>query len=599
MAVFVMFLGAPVLNAIHDFYGRLDLHETVRAAAVVVALVPQGLSFMVTATYAMAAVRIGRGGALVQRLNAVESMSHIDVLCLDKTGTLTTNQLSLEAVAPFGIHEAEFKRLLGTFAASASVSNRTNEAILKGCQGEPSEVAGEIGFDSARKWSALQYAAGGPGGVFVLGAPENMAAGLVSDEGIAAKAGEWTSQGLRVLLFARGEAPPEGIDGEKPELPRGLVSLGLVALRDELRPDAGETVNGFARGGIELKIISGDNPQTVAALAMQAGFGDSLKTVAGPELEGLDDRELERIVSEATIFGRIAPQHKEALVKALQRRGHYVAMTGDGVNDVPALKQSNVAIAVKSGSPVTRNVADIVLLNDSFGVLPSAFSEGQRIRAGMASIIRLFLVRTFAVSLAILGASLLGDSFPITPRQSGVPALLTVGLPALALAVWARPQKTGRYLLPSVALFVVPAAVTIAVTSLLLYHFYLSGPDNITEARTVLTITSTVCGLVLLPFVQDPPERWMTVAGLRSDFRTTLLALAMFAGFLVSYLVPPLRDFYELEMLDIRDYGIIAAAVALWAVVLSLAWRIDWEPLVKPLRDLAAPLTSRIARRQA
>src|SRR5581483_8346471 len=208
---------------------------------------------------------------------------------------------------------------------------------------------------------------------------------------------------------------------------------------DELRADARETMEAFAQAGIALKIISGDNPQTVAALARQAGFIGEIRAVAGPELEHLDEDELERVADEGSIFGRIAPQHKEALVRAIQRRGHYVAMTGDGVNDVPALKQSNVAIAVKSGSPVTRNVADLVLINDSFGVLAGAFSEGQRIRKGREAIIRLFLVRTFAVSLAILGASVFADPFPITPRQSGVPAQLTVGIPALALAVWARP----------------------------------------------------------------------------------------------------------------------------------------------------------------
>jgi hypothetical protein len=154
-------------------------------------------------------------------------------------------------------------------------------------------------------------------------------------------------------------------------------------------------------------------------------------------------------------------------------------------------------------------------------------------------------------------------------------------------------------LLPSVALFVVPAALTIAVTSLLLYHFYLSGPENINEARTVLTITSTVCGLILIPFVQDPPRLWLTPAGVRSDFRTTLLALGMFGLFLVSYLVEPLRNFYELEMLDTEDYGIIAAAVAVWAVVLHLAWRIDWQPLAEAVKTAVNPLTRRLARPQA
>lgn len=601
MAIFVLILGAQVLNSFNDIYGRLPLVESVRAAAVIVALVPQGLSFMVTATYAMAAVRIGRRGALVQRLNAVESMSHIDVLCLDKTGTLTTNELALEELAPLTVDESDFKRMLGAFTASASVSNRTNGAILAGAGGEPKPVRSEIGFDSARKWSAIEFAGPELDGVFVLGATENMEGALTSADGIRQVADAWASRGLRVLLFARAPAAPEGLDEERPRLPAGLAPLGLVALRDELRRDAREVITGFAAGGITLKIISGDNPQTVAALARQAGFPEDVKAVAGPELEGLDESQLESLVEEATIFGRIAPQHKEALVKALQRRGHYVAMTGDGVNDVPALKQAEVSIAVKAGSPVTRSVADLVLLDDSFGVLPSAFSEGQRIRKGMEGIIRMFLVRTLAVSLAIFGASLLSDPFPITPRQSGVPAQLTVGIPALALALWAQPGKTARYLLPSAALFVIPAAVSICAVSLGVYHFYLDGIDDVTGAQTMLTLTSMLCGIALIPFVQDPPHLWLRPRGLRTDPRTTGLALAMLIVFAITYAIEPVRDFYELVLLDAGEFAVILGSVALWAVVLRLLWMVNWQPLADIVKAVISVLwrRARTLRRRA
>ncbi len=581
MAIYVLFLGAPVVNSLDKVYHGLDLKETVRAAAVIVALVPQGLSFMVTATYAMAAVRIGRGGALVQRLNAVESMSHIDVLCLDKTGTLTTNELSLEAVKPFGIDEAALKHLLGVYAASASVSNRTMSAILQGCGGDPEPVDAEIPFDSVRKWSAVRFEGGHRPGVFVLGAPEMIEPGLTTKDGLDEQSLEWTSRGLRVLLFARTDSAP--VDADHPQLPPGLTPLGLVALRDELRRDAMETIAGFAAAGISVKIISGDNPQTVAALARQAGFPDDVKLVAGPDLEGVSESDIERIAEEGTIFGRIAPQHKEALVRALQRRGHYVAMTGDGVNDVPALKQANVAIAVKSGSPVTRDVADLVLIDDSFGVLPNAFTEGQRIRKGMEAIIRLFLVRTFAVSLAILAAALLADPFPITPRQSGVPAQLTVGIPALMLAIWAKPGKTSRYLLPSAARFIIPAAVSIAAVSFVVYHLHYSGLDQIDNARTVLTLTSTLCGIALIPFIAEPPELWLRLRGLREDPRTTLLAGVMLTIFVATYLLPPFRRFYELVILSAGGYAVIAAAFAVWVAMLALLWRIDWTPYTTPL----------------
>jgi cation-transporting ATPase E len=268
-------------------------------------------------------------------------------------------------------------------------------------------------------------------------------------------------------------------------------------------------------------------------------------------------------------------------------------MTGDGVNDVPALKQAEVSVAVKSGSPVTRSVADIVLLNDSFAVLPAAFSEGQRIRKGMESIIRLFLVRTFAVSLAILGVSVLTDPFPITPRQAGIPALFTVGLPALALAVWAKPAKTGRYLLPSAALFVIPASLTIGITSLCLYHFYLEETGELVEAQTMMVLISTLCGITLVAFVQDAQQDWLRVRGLVNEFRGLALAVAMLLALAVSYLVPPFRSFYELELLPFEAYGVLALTFASWYAVLFVLWRINWDPAYQATKERLLALRRR------
>jgi cation-transporting P-type ATPase E len=580
MAAFVVVLGIITLHSIHNLHhassvltNTSELKDSVRASAVIVALVPQGLSFMVTVTYALAAVRMARIGALVQRLNAVESMSHIDVLCVDKTGTLTTNRLQLDQIVPFGIDDKDLRPLLADFAASGSVVNRTAETIASALGGKRRPTAAEVAFDSSRKWSALVFEDGKEPGCYVLGAPDILRPKVKKTDGLFEKAEEWSAAGLRVLLFALAERSWRP-SPEKPELPGGLTPLALISIKDELRPDAAATAAQFSHNGIRLKIISGDNPETVASLARQAGFGEGLRLLSGPELEGRDEAHLEEAAEEGDIFGRIAPQHKEALVEALQRRGHYVAMTGDGVNDVPALKSAQVSIAMRSGSPVTRNVSDLVLLQDSFGAMPPIFAEGQRIRRGMIAIIRLFLVRTFAISLVILGAAILSKDIPVTPRQNAVPAVLTVGIPALLIAYWARPGRSSRYLLPAAMAFILPAAVTIGAASLFVYLLYVDdSAEALLKARTAVTMTSTVCGIALIPFVQLDREDWTDPAALRREPKLLLAAAAMYLILFVALLIKPLRDLYELQPLSLETWAVIGGVFVAWAVTLHLVWR--------------------------
>ncbi len=594
MAVFVAVLSLEVVNSFRGIYGGLPLVESTRAAAVIVALVPQGLWFMITVTYAMAIVRMARSGALIQRMNAVESISHVDVLCLDKTGTLTTNQLKLESIHPLTTDADDLRRRLGQYAASASFSNRTNAAIQEACGGTPLTAVEEVTFDSARKWSALVFDGGAMDGLYVMGAPEVLLSSLQTERDIAAEVEEWTAQGLRVLLFAhRPGLRSVGFAEQQPELPGALAPLGFVVLSDELRTDAAATVARFAEGGISLKILSGDHPDTVAALAQQAGFGRGVQVISGAELNELDDDQLEEVAEATTIFGRISPQHKERLVRALQRRGHYVAMIGDGVNDVPALKTAQVAAVMRSGSPVTRSVADIVLLEDSFAVLPATFLEGQRIRRGMEGIFRLFLVRTLSVALVILGAALLGHMFPVTPRHTAIIATLTVGIPSLALAAWARPGASPRFVVPAALDFVLPAAISIGLVGFAVYEAYTSMDESVGVARTALTATSVLCGVALIPYAHLPTDAWLKLGPLRQDPRRLFLALAMLVIFAVSFAVPPFRRFYELKVLGLSDYAVIALVACGWAVVLKALWVLQvterGRVLIRKLRGQTAP----------
>jgi cation-transporting P-type ATPase E len=566
MAVAVVALSVQVLLAYRGSEQGMSASESLRAAAVLVSLVPQGLSFMVTTTYAMAVVRMAGSGALIQRINAVESTSSVNMLCLDKTGTLTTNNLKLEEITPLAQDGIDAKAAVAEFAASVGAENRTIEAIKADLPGQKREVVTEIPFSSDRKWSALAF----EDAVYVLGAPEMIEPAIGSSESYRAKLEEQAAQGLRVLLFAK--APAQAISNEEPRLADNLQPIALISLRDELRPEARETLEQFATAGIGIKIISGDSPETVVALAKQAGLSGDIKMLSGIDIEEMSDEELKRRAEETTVFGRITPQQKERLIRLLRKRGRHIAMIGDGVNDVLALKRSDLAIAMRSGSQVTRSIADIVLLEDSFATLPKAFLEGQRIRRGMLDIIRLFLVRTLSVALIILACSIVSDSFPTTPRQNGVLAFLTVGIPTLALAAWARPAQTPRQLVLWSAHFVLPAAISIALVGFGVYELFLWNSD-VDTSRSALTTTTVLCGIVLLPFVQPPTRAFVGGAPLNGDWKIIWLAGAMVLLYVAILAIPPVRDFYELTVLNAADYALIVLIVAAWAVVLRTFWR--------------------------
>ncbi len=579
MAVAVVALSVQVLTAYRDSATGMSVSESLRAAAVLAGLVPQGLSFMVTATYAMAVIRMAGSGALIQRINAVESISNVNLLCLDKTGTLTTNELKLEEIKPQAGAGTDVAALLGDFCASVRTENRTIEAIRADCPGQKRDIRGEAAFSSDRKWSALAF----DDGVYVLGAPEMLEAAIGPEGSLRA---EWEAQaakGFRVLLFARAAGNgDDAVISEQPRIPPKLVPLALISLRDELRPEAKETIAQFAAAGIGVKIISGDSPETVAALARQAGFGSELRTVSGLSLDALGDEELKLVAEESTVFGRITPQQKERLIRLLRRPGRHIAMIGDGVNDVLAMKRADVAIAMRSGSQVTRSVADIVLLDDSFATLPKAFLEGQRVRRGMLDIIRLFLVRTLSVALVILACTFVAAQFPTTPRQNGVLAFATVGIPTLALAAWARPAQTPRRLVLSSAHFVGPAAASIALATFGVYELFLWNSD-VNTARSALTTTAVLCGILLIPFAQPPTRAFVGGAELNGDWRTLLLAAAMVLVYVAILAIGPLRTFYELRVLSVPSYALIVLIVAAWAVALRAFWRANLPGQAKNL----------------
>ena len=594
-SLLLLVLYFEILVVVNSLVDKIPFVETVRMSTVIVAMVPNGLILSIAVAYALGALRMAGKGALIQQANSVESLSHVDILCTDKTGTLTTNNITLDDVMPLDAERGQVERILGDYAASTGGPNRTTEALQRALPGAARSLGDEVLFSSALKWSAVVFADDPHEGVYVLGAPE-MVEKLLGAEAEAhawqGTAAEWAAGGLRVLLLA-GRTGAVGLHDEAGNisLPPDLVPLALIRLSDELRPRVRETLAGFREAGVVVKVISGDNPQTVAALARQAGFENDLTAVSGAELEGLTPAQLGDMAEEATVFGRVTPQQKEKLVEALRERGHYVAMIGDGVNDVISLKKANVAIAVQSGTQAARGVADMILMQDSFGALPFAFREGQRIVNGMIDILRIFMVRVVSKALLIASVMLVGG-FPFFPRQSSLLSFFAAGVPAVALAYWAPSGSVqGPGLMRRVFSFAAPAGVLMSLLGWGGYLGYLypsidaflaanPGANSgqameaaLPIATTAVTVFAIFCSLILLPLTVPPTPFWTGGERLRGDRRPSRLALGLLVLFVAPVSIPLGRTIWDLTLFPWYGWPVLAAAAMLWAVLLRWMWR--------------------------
>jgi cation-transporting ATPase E len=598
-----LLLGVAILlslvTTLRMVLGVIPFSVGVQNIAVIVGLVPSGLYLMITLAYTFGAVRIANQSALVQQANAVESISHVDVMCLDKTGTLTTNRIHLQTVHPIDLDRPQLESILGDYAASVSTSNKTNDAIAAAFPKSQRAIDQEVAFGSAHKWSAISFA-DGPG-VYILGAPEILATAVPLSDELQAPIEDGADRGLRVLLFAYSQAETALQDESgKPLLPPALNPLGILYFGDELRPDAAQTLAEFRQAGIEVKVISGDNPATVAALAKQAGLSDEIIAVSGQELAQMDDAVFTQTAEESTIFGRITPEQKARLVKSLQARDRYVAMMGDGVNDVLSLKQANVSVAMESGSQATRGVADIVLLQDSFNALPKIFVEGQRIRNGVMDISKLFMVRIFSFILAIVVVGMVTFTFPFSIKASTIATFLTVGIPPFFVTLWAQPHKPKGHDGHTLVHFVLPATLTLSLASILVYLYFLAenlapilawlrGEVPLQSLERLISFTDIshaqqiaekgmvtmqiFGGLLLLIFLKPPTRFWVGGERLSGDWRFTLMAGAVFWLYVVMLAVPSIGNLFELYPLDSGYYWAIGLLAFIWALVVRFVWK--------------------------
>ncbi len=562
-----------------------DLVEAAQTAtAGLVTLIPEGLVLLMSVTFAVAAVRLARKDTLVQQMSATESLAAVDTICVDKTGTLTDGNLRLLGVeVAEGTDPDEATGALGRFAASAGDRNRTLETVAAAFPATPGRVGGEVPFSSKWKWSGLRL-----GSVsYVLGAPDILAASgaLELPPGLARKLEQETAAGRRVVAF--GHSPEVLPDDPEHAPPPRLAPVALVVLEETLRADAAETIAFIREEGVDLKLISGDARATVTAVAYAVGVPADAGVIEGSELPE-DPEGLAAAAQRNTIFCRIAPEQKRALVEALRASGRYTAMIGDGVNDVPALKQARLAVAMGSGAQVTKGIADVVLLKDEFARLPEAVAEGRRIARNIHRLGRLYLTKSVYAAALILLVAMPGFAFPFLPRHLTLAVFLTIGIPSfvLALAPSDGPLYRGR-LLRALAAFAVPAGLATALGSILCFFLVDTVFGGSLEAgRTAATTTLIVLGLAFVLLLERGPGR--------EHIAIQSYMLAMVAGlgalFALILAAAPVRDFFEMTLLTASEWFLALACAAIGLTIASVLWRLPqierletpgYEPVTK------------------
>jgi cation-transporting ATPase E len=571
-----LLIPAAILSVYNQLSGSLNLPDALRGmVAALVPMVPEGLILMTTIAFAVGVVRLGRRNCLVNELPAIEGLARVDVVCADKTGTLTENAMELAEVRTLahdgGPAPAPPAAALAALAAADKRPNASMQAIRDAFPDSPGWTVEEtLPFSSARKYGGVRFA---EHGTWLLGAPD-----VLLPEGAPARheAEQTGSRGLRVLLLAHADGLPGA------GVPR-LGPAALVVLEQKVRDDVRPTLDYFAAQKVTVKVISGDNAASVGAVADQLDLPGADAPVDARHLPD-DDEGLAGALEERSVFGRVSPAQKRGMVRALQSRGHTVAMTGDGVNDVLALKDADIGVAMGAGSPAARAVAQIVLLDNRFATLPHVVGEGRRVIGNIERVANLFLTKTvYSVLLALMVGvpGLIGFEalpYPFVPRHVTITGWFTIGLPAFVLSLAPNHDRAQPGFVGRVMRMAIPAGIVIAVacyTSYLLVRpSVLGGEATQMQASTSALITLIAIALWVLAIVARPYAWW----------KVGLIAVMMAASFAM-FALPFTRQVFELDPSNGEHTTTALVCAGVGIVLVELAWWIDgWLRRVKAVR---------------
>ena len=536
--------------------------------AALVSMVPEGLVLLISIAFAVGVIRLGRRRCLVQELPAIEGLARVDVVCTDKTGTLTEAGMRLAEVRPLdAAADADaLTEVLAALAAADPHPNPSMAAIRDSCGTPPDwPVAAVRPFSSARRWSGASFTTPQGKQHWVLGAPEVLAD---ADSPAVAAAARTAAQGLRVLLLGRADAAVDG--------PHQVTPMALVVLEQRVRPDSAPTLDYFARQDVAVKVVSGDNAASVAAVAHTLGLPGADQPVDARDLAPQDADFAEK-VEKATVFGRVSPEQKRSMVAALQQHGHTVAMTGDGVNDVLALKEADIGVAMGSGSPAARSVAQIVLLDDRFATLPHVVAEGRRVIGNLERVANLFLTKTvYSMTMATV-VSLLAVAYPFFPRHATLINAVTFGIPSFFLALAPTTERARPGFVARTLRLAVPAGLVSGLAAMTTYFLVLDGADTPTLAdRTAVLITLCATTLWVLLLVARPYVWWKAV-----------LVAAMVGLLLAALLTPVGQAFFALDMSDPAAVGTALAVAGVAAAIITVIRVVDarWLSRERDTRD--------------
>ena len=524
------------------------LQGTVAAA---VAMVPDGLVLLTSITFIVGILALARRQALAKELASVELLARVDVLCLDKTGTITTGEISFSDVEPLTGQPPGNDSLddaLSAIAASDPNPNSTLMAISASYSHDPEwAVSSSMPFSSARKWASTTFV---DHGTWFLGAPEIL---TPNNNQVNKRVLHHATSGRRVVLVAWSHQGPQD-----EALPDTLLAVGLVLLEDTVRADAPEILRFLVEQGISLRVISGDHPTTVAAVARRAGVPNAEIGHDARELPD-DESQLAEFLEHHTVFGRVTPHQKRAMVRALQSRGHVVAMTGDGVNDVLALKEADMGIAMGSGSSATRAVAQITLLDNRFSTLPVVLAEGRRVMNNIERVANLFVAKAAYAVLLTAATGIAGVPFPFIPRHLTLIGTFSIGVPGFILTLSPNSRRAEPGFIGRVLRLAIPAGSIAAVVTFVTYEIVRrDSASSLVEARTAATLTLLGMGLAILGVVARPLTRGRAAL---------IAAMACLYGIIMA--TRQLRDLAVLDPPREQHWWTVLVAVSVGAVALG------------------------------
>jgi len=449
-----------------NFFSGDDISSVLEIFVICLDIIPVALFLLITLTYMIAAIRMSDTGVLLQRFNSVESISHVDTVCMDKTGTITTNKLVYESAIHF-IPESEAEDIIRMFSNTTGSRNKTMDTLANRFGPIDAELVDEIQFSSARKYSAVKVRCSGNVHTLYSGAWNVIREHMDNPEEIDGIIQQESSKGLRTLVICSSDDHPL-FENDQPVIHK-LKPVSVISIKDEVRPDCRETIQVFMDNGMDLKVISGDDPVTVDSLFKIANIPGERIIISGQELESIPDDQLDDIVLKTNIFGRMKPEHKEKVIEVLKRNRRYVAMIGDGVNDVKSLKSAQVGVSLESGSGAARGVADMILVNDNFSALPKALIEGRRTVSGIRDILKVYLARNFALAIMFIAVFFTIGMLPMLPIQNLFYAFVSVTVIAFFMTVFAQPDENKELILPNVLRFVIPSALTVGIIGAIVY----------------------------------------------------------------------------------------------------------------------------------